>query len=139
MFESFVANLKSQTNKGFPNPVETIKGKKNRLSETFSSLKSSIILKTNSLSTYLSPELPRSDSLKACSTPNLKSDEIYKTKKYNLSLDKRKCFIKNGKSDCTLNYNDVNPDYEDCNVVDKFIRVINAEDENPQSPVFRVS
>lgn len=143
MFENIVANIKNKSFRVSDSlSVESLKGKTSRFSETVYNLGSTLIHKTNSLSSYLSVDqfINKKDVIV--------NDEYAKT---SMSTPNLVHSIPNGIQsgwptviNNKTNYVIYNPmaedDYDDDDdIVNRFVRVINVEEETPPHRRYAVS
>lgn len=133
MFENLVINFKNKSAIVSDSlSVESLKGKTSRLSDSLFTLRTSIIHKTHSLSSYLTSEHCTKETTKTSSSaPNLNENTFRPNQRQNDLV--WPTLIKNKVE--YVSYNpvaDVDDDVEQ-NIVDRFVRVINIEDETPTS------
>ena len=131
MFENFVTNIKTGSARITESlSVENLKSKTTKLSETLDNLKTTVINKTNSLSSYLSEAVDiRDGPTKTISTPNLNGAYVRsRISDHNLMWP---VLVENQMR--WVNYQPSYDDDEDSviepDIIDKFVRVVNMGDE----------
>ena len=144
MFENIVSNIKNKSFRVSDSlSVESLKGKTSRFSETVCNFGSTLIHKTNSLSSYLSVDqfINKKDVIvndeyakTSMSTPNL----VHNIPN-GIQSEMRWPTVINNKSDYVI-YNPMAEDeYDDDDIVNRFVRVINVEEETPPHRRYAVS
>lgn len=123
MFESFVSNIRSHSNR-LTNSL-SMENFKLKASETLDNLKSNLTDTTNSISLYFNDEQPRKGPSKTISTPNLNKFCNDKTNlKWPVLVDNKMVWI-----DYETYQNELAEDDEEPDIVDRFVRVISVNDD----------
>lgn len=132
MFESILTNFKSKSSK-VSDSVGSLKGTTSKISESFSQIRCNLMHKTNSLSSYFSNRnhLQNGDSNHySHSTPNLIQNKVKKTLPVLLVSSGNRPIYQNNFQEF-IHFNPISDSEElDNNIVDRFVRVINVEDDH---------
>lgn len=123
MFESFVSNIRSHSNR-LTNSL-SMENFKLKASETLDNLKSNLTDTTNSISLYFNDVHPRKGPSKTISTPNLNKFCNDRTNlKWPVLVDNKMVWI-----DYETYQNELAEDDEEPDIVDRFVRVISVNDD----------
>lgn len=130
MFESILTNFKSKSSK-VSDSVGSLKGTTSKISESFSQIRCNLMHKTSSLSSYFSNRnhLQNGDSKNySHSTPNLTPNKVKKTVPL-VGSGNRPIYQNNFQE--FIHFNPISDSEElDNNIVDRFVRVINVEEDH---------